>query len=701
MPADTGKVQITLEEVVVRSNRSEIEKETPLNTEIIGKQFWLENNSSNFVKTLERLPGISSMDIGSGFSKPVIRGLGFNRIAVIDKGIMQQDQQWGADHGLEIDQYDVDRVMVRKGPMSLQYGSDAMGGVIEILPPQMPESNAFWGDVTLTGKSNNDLLGVSLMAAVKHNRWYGKLRYTGQSFGDYRVPTDTIQYQTWNLPVYDERLKNTAGNERDIAGLVQYTGRHQTTFSASNVFQKTGFFTGAHGIPDVSRLIPDDSRRNVEMPYSNVNHFKFTNSSQLNFSKSLQLQIDAGFQNNHRQEWSAFHTHYGNQAPPETNPDLELDFKLNTYTLNSALLINKDKKLKHTAGITGEYQQNRIAGYSYLLPEYHRILAGGYWITSWEANEKWSFTGGLRYDRGHMDVTGYYDETLYEYLLSMGYPPEEAAAYAQRSYDVDRSYGNFSGSLGANFRINKQATWKINIGQSFRLPGANELASNGVHHGAFRHEKGNPGLDPEQGFQLDAGYVFDNQHFYFSISPFLTYFSNFIFLNPTGQWSVLPHAGQIYQYTQAKALMTGGEWSVKWRFYKSFSVWNNAEYVWNKNLADDYPLPFSPPLSTRSGISYSGEYKALQHYSVELEYQYIAAQYRVARNEQTTPSAQLLNFSAGLNWKIGTLRFSTDLQIQNLFNTKYYNHLSFYRKLNIPEPGRNTQLIIRIPFYKL
>ncbi len=133
----------------------------------IGRGYLLRHNSTGFVQTLASLPGIASMDIGAGFSKPVIRGLGFNRVAVVDRGIVQQNQQWGADHGLEIDQYDVDNVRIHKGPMSLYYGSDAMGGVIEIMPPRLPENDLFWGDATLIGKSNNGLLGTSVMASLK------------------------------------------------------------------------------------------------------------------------------------------------------------------------------------------------------------------------------------------------------------------------------------------------------------------------------------------------------------------------------------------------------------------------------------------------------------------------------------------------------------------------------------------------------
>ena len=158
-------------------------------------------------------PGVQAMDIGSGFSKPMIRGMGFNRVAVLENGIKQEGQQWGADHGLELDAFNVDAVNVMKGPASLLYGSDAMGGVIDIAPVQVPAENMLFGDVTLLGKSVNETIGASLMLGIKRNAWYTRLRYSEQRFGDYRIPADTIVYLTQKMPVYGRRLKNTAGWE--------------------------------------------------------------------------------------------------------------------------------------------------------------------------------------------------------------------------------------------------------------------------------------------------------------------------------------------------------------------------------------------------------------------------------------------------------------------------------------------------------
>lgn len=686
-----------LSEVVV-TNRKAIE--STLNNQMIGKSFVFENHSINFIKTLSKLPGVESMDIGAGFSKPMIRGFGFNRLAVIDKGITQQDQQWGADHGLEIDQFDIEDAVVYKGPMSLQFGSDAIGGAIEILPENIPQKNIYYGDVTMVGKSNNDLLGVSIMNGLKVNHWFFKFRYTNQRYSDYRVPADKFTYLKTVLPIYNHRLKNTAGKEENISGLINYTnGKLSNTINVSNIYQKNGFFEGAHGIPSADRLVQDGSYRNIDMPYTNVNHFKVINNTTLNISPKLKFSTDLGYQYNHRQEWSYFHTHYDNQTAPEKNPNLELDFKLHTYSLNTKLEFKQDDKWKHIFGIQSSYQNNDVSGYTFLLPKYNQFSIGGFALTDYNLNKEWTLSGGLRYDYARLNISGFYDNTLAEYLRKQGYTQSDIDSYAQLAYNIKPHYSNLSASIGAIYKPNSTNVWKFNLGKSFRFPTANELASNGVHHGAFRHEQGDPKLKSEQGYQFDVSYTLDKGIYSLTLSPYISYFSNYIFLAPQGQWSVLPHAGQIYKYSEAEALFFGGEYDFNVAVLPHIDLRTSGQYVYNKNLTDKHPLPFTPPFSMRNEIAYNNKYKSIQSYKISFEHQLIAAQNRNAQNEERTPGTNLFNLSLNGNLLINKFRFSVGFQIQNIFNTKYLNHLSFYRKIEIPEPGRNIQLLIKIPFY--
>jgi iron complex outermembrane receptor protein len=694
---DTLKT-LTLDEVVVAgSYRNSINRNISQPVDLADKTFLTEHFTGNLVQTLDNMAGIRSMDIGAGFAKPMIRGLGFNRIVVAGNGVKQEGQQWGADHGLEIDAFNVERVVVRKGPSSLLYGSDAMGGAIEILPLPAPPDNQLYGEVALLGKSVNGTLGGSIMLGVKrnidklnHHAWHVKARFSEQHFGDYRIPADTVVYLTQRMPIYGRKLKNTAGFERDASLFAEYHHKsYYANYAVDNAFQKVGFFSGAHGVPDVSRLQDDGDSRNIDMPFSTVNHLKATTHQQFT-DNDVVIHWDLGFQHNHREEWSLFHTHYAAQPAPAKDPDKELDFSLSTASSALRTEWSAGELWKHTAGWDVQYQHNGIAGYSFLLPEFKRFTTGGLWLSVFRPNGKLTFSGGLRYDFGKVRIAGYQDVYLEKYLRERNYPEDIVEAHKWRSYPVDRRFGDISGSLGAILQLSESYLVKINIGRSFRLPGANELASNGVHHGAFRHEQGDGSLRSERGWQFDAGFVFESDGIRMAISPFFSWFENYIYLRPTGEWSVLPHAGQIYRYSGAEAVFAGSEAEFSVNFLHNLTYRLSGEYVYTHNVDKHTPMAFSPPASMRNVVVFN----ALKNLRLIAEVQTVAAQNRVAQNEDRTRGANLVHLSASTHLPYADVTLS----VHNLLNTAYFNHLSFYRRVEIPEPGRNIQLLIRVPF---
>ena len=684
----------TLEEVVISGSfQKNQQNNSSQSLEIVDTDFLRERFTGNIIQSLGNLPGVQSMDIGSGFSKPVIRGMGFNRITVLENGIKQEGQQWGADHGLEIDAFNTERVIIRKGPSSLLYGSDAMGGAIEILKLPPPVENQFFGELSLLGKSVNDNIGGSMMLGLKKDAWYTQFRYSEQHFGDYRVPTDEVVYLTQILPVYGHKLKNTAGYERDVAFYTEYRkNNYNANISVSDAYQKVGFFPGAHGVPDPSRVEDDNNSRNIDLPYSTVNHLKVTTHQQYMWQDWL-ASLDMGYQNNYREELSEFHTHYDTLPLPDKDPDKELAFSLNTFSSSAKMRFIGSALWEHTAGWDIQYQQNNISGYSFLLPEFNRFTTGIYWLSTFKLNQQLSLSGGIRYDYGKIDITPYKDDYLETYLYNNGYDEEAVGKYKWRSHAVNRSFGDLSGSFGAVWNPLTAHLFKANIGRSFRLPGANELAANGVHHGTFRHEQGDPSLSSERGWQFDASYAYEYKGISVSISPFFSWFENYIYMKPTGEWSILPHSGQIYRYTGTEAVFAGTELTFSVDFLHRFNYSFSGEYIYTYNCEENIPLAFSSPASMRNTITWRND-----KYQIYTEIQSIADQKRVAKNEDTTAGATLLHLGAKTDISFGKSNVEITLLFQNIFDTKYYNHLSFYRKVEIPEPGRNMQLLIKIPF---
>ena len=233
----------------------------------------------------------------------------------------------------------------------------------------------------------------------------------------------------------------------------------------------------------------------------------------------------------------------------------------------------------------------------------------------------------------------------------------------------------------------------MNIGRSFRLPTAIELTANGVHHGSFRHEKGDPNLDSELGWQVDATYTFQCGGFLFEVTPFANYFSNYIMLQPSARPSLLPDAAQIWQYVGVEAYMMGAEFTTSVELPYGFTVNLNADYIYTYDMDEYIPLNLSPPANIRGEVEWRHKWLTLSAGT-----HIISTQNRTGRNEEPTKGATLFNAAARVDLPFISQGARLSLSIDNIANTEYYNHISYYRHVEIPEAGRNVQLVLNIPF---
>lgn len=625
----------------------------------------------SLMDALSHTGGVQAMDIGVGFSKPMIRGLGFQRVAVTEDGVKQEGQQWGADHGLEIDAFHVEGVRVVKGPASVLYGSDAMGGAIEILPPTIPQRDTLSGEAVLAYQSVSTGLNASVMLQQKYRRVFGRVRYTERHWADYRVPADSFTYLSMRLPIVHRSLKNTAGLERSVNALLAYRDtRYQGRLNVSDSYQKAGFFSGAHGIANAANLQDDGDRWDVGLPYSLVNHLKVT-TNHVWSSPLLQTQLTLGYQVNHREEWSRFHTHNPNQPPPAIDPDKELMFHLQTASAQVQLRLTPSTTWQFYGGISGQLQHNGIGGYGFLMPAYRRSEYGVYLLGNYRPSPALLFNASVRYDGAHI----------------------HSQAHGQEVRGVVRDFRDYSLALGVEYVPAPGHLLRASVGRAFRLPSVNELTSNGVHHGAFRHEVGDSTLVSEQGWQADVSYSLHADGWELTLSPFYSYYPHFIALHPTGRWSPLPDAGQIYQYIDAPTTLTGGEVSVKVCIYRALHYSLSGEYVHTLNHRTHTATPFSPPATMRNTLSWEA-----QDWRGYVECQSVATQRRVCHNEQPTPGYHLLHLGGQFTFRLQRMRLTLQLQAHNVLDASYLNHLNFYRRIDVPEAGRDIRSTIRLNF---
>ena len=696
--SDTTLNDILLEESIyelraltVSENRLEkARSDNALNLELVNQDFLRSNLSGSLMQTLERIPGVNAMAIGSGQSKPQIRGLGFNQVVVVDGGLKHEGQQWGADHGLEIDQFAAGSVEILKGAASYLYGSDAIGGIIRVnpfLPPALHSMN-----LTLNSSymSNSNAFGNSLNFNVRQHAWYADARVTVRDYGDYRVPTEQLYVYDYEVHLPGGYVRNSAGRERNLHLTVgRITEKYQTRLYVSNVFAESGFFANAHGLEPrrVDTGLHDASHRDILLPRQQVNHFKLLSNTVLTH-KGHELSLDAGYQRNLRKEKSPYVSHGFMPPVYPLADDAELERLYDKHVL-SANLRDKISAGDHefTFGGNYEYQANDIGGWGFLIPGYSQHQAGAFAYEQWKAGPGIRIHAALRYDFGQVHVREYTD------WFSSG--NEGSQTPLTRAEAISRRFHSVNWTIGASHAM-KKTTLKVNFGSGFRIPLAKELAANGVNYHYFRYEKGNVDLSPEKSYQLDLGFFRKTERLELEFTPYYNYFPNYIYLNPTAGRDFLYGAGnQVFEYRQSRVLRYGAEALVRYHPARAWTTEISGDYLYNRQLSGDkagFNLPFSPPPSGAAGISWHPRKS-----SVSLTVRHALKQARIVPPENVTPAYTLWGITAGTEVKVGREKWDLHLQVNNLLNTRYLNHTSFYRLIALPETGRNITVNVKIP----
>lgn len=682
----TAQDTATLGEAVVRGNANkQTQLSSALNIVRANKQFIEENFSGSLMQTLSLLPGVKAMSIGAAESKPTIRGLGFNRVLVAENGIKHEGQQWGDDHGLEVDQYAIDQAEVVKGPASLAYGSDAIGGVIDLKSDMVPwrkrlvSTNLFYRTV-------NQSVGASMQVSGRMRHTVYKANATWVDYADSRVPTDHIAYYSYNIPLFKHRLRNTAGREWNGSVLWGYDGEKvKSTFRLSDVNTRSGFFANAHGLEvRLSTIDYDHSDRDVDLPCHSVNHLMLTNHTTWHWQGGL-LSARLAYQGNRQKEESEPVSHGYMPIPPNT---LERTFTKRTYAANLRLsqMVGRHEL---QAGFSTECQHNRRGGWGFVLPDFEQMLVGLFALDKWTMNAQWQLTAGVRFDHGHVNIHSYHDwfKTPNE---------EEDSVFMERSSNLSRNFNSLTGAAGCIFHRNGWIL-KANVGKSFRMPIAKELGADGVNYSIFRYEQGNTALKPEVSYQLDAGIMYDaDGNTSFQVTPFFNYFPNFIYLNPTALYR---EGLQLYQYTQARVMRWGFEVAASWKVLPSLRFQAEAEYLYARQLSGDkqgYSIPYSTPWSVRTEMHCQLPKKMFgTAASASLEWIVVGAQHRIVPPEEYTAGHQVVNASVGKRFTLGNNLLNVTLRGENLLNKRYYDHTSYYRLIGVPEPGRNFSLMLK------
>jgi len=608
--------------------------------------------ASNITDAVAKHPGVSQITTGGGISKPVIRGLGYNRVLVVNDGIRQEGQQWGDEHGVEIDGADVHSVEIMKGPASLMYGSDAMAGVVVFhRAPVMPQGTMA-ANVQGGWQSNARLWEYSVNFAGHQSALVWDWRWSQKGAGAYKNSVNG-------------RVANSQFSEQALSGLLGVN----KTWGHSHL--KLSYYHLKPGIVETGEADDEDADEEAGAPFQQIHHYKAVLDNAVRLGDG-QVKLLLGYQQNRRQEYEAPH-------------ECGLDFRLHTVNYDARYVSPAWHGWTMNAGIGGMWQRSQNLGTEFLIPAYSLFDIGVFATAAKDFAERLHVSGGLRYDHRRLHGMALEDDG------------------SLRFDDFRRHFCGITGSAGIIYNVSSRFDLRANVARGFRAPNLSELGSNGVHEGTLRYERGNQDLQAETSWQFDLGADFSGDIFSTKLALFVNRISHYIFMEKTG--SVID-AHEVFTYRQGDACLSGFEAMVILHPWRRLHFENTFSYVNALQLhqSDDaHYLPFTPAPRWLSTLHYDirSPWRALQQLFVEVEMDCNLAQHHVhtANNTETpSPAYVLWNASTGTDIMMRGRRLCTlSLAAQNIFNRAYRNHLNRLREAGIYNQGRNICLKVIVP----
>lgn len=730
--AEVQKLEIEMEESAVEadevivtgtSHATEIKK-NPVPMVLIDPKYLTQNTATNIIDAMIKIPGLSAVSTGPNISKPYIRGLGFNRILTLFDGVRQDGQQWGDEHGIEVDQYLIDRIEVIKGPASLIYGSDALAGVVNLIPANPAPEGTIKGSVLGNYQTNNKQVAGSFALSGNTNGFVWGFRASHKQAAAYQNK-------------YDGRVWGTKYNETDAnayLGLNKSWGYSHLNFTLYDNQQEvpdgardssSRKFVKQITEQDTFRPIVTNDELNsyaIAAIHQRVQHYRVYSSSNFILGKS-KLGVNLGFQQSHRREF----------AHP-LSPDIAgLNLLLSTYTYDFKFYLPEMKGWETTLGVNGMFQQNKNnSATEFVIPDYHSLDAGPFAFTK-KTFGKLDISGGIRYDVRAFVSDSFFTKRDAATGFNTQTAPNPSDSGVVKQFDYyQHTFSGMSGSLGATYNFNEKIGLKANVARGYRSPNIAEISARGVHPGTGFEQLGNSNFKPEFSLQEDIGLFFSSEHISGSVEVFNNIISNYIYNEKlqsiSGGDSIYIQNGNpypVFKFRQTTAQLYGGEISfdihphpLDWLHFE-----NTASLLYATNLGGNGVtvtdstryLPYIPPFHTNSELRADLKKKIACFSSIyiKLGLQYYADQnrfYKAYGTETKTPGYVLLDAALGANVvnKAGRTLFTINIAGTNLTDAAYQSNMSRLKyfdnypnngtgRSGIYNMGRNISFKIIIP----
>lgn len=683
-----------LNEVIIRgATKANRILENPIVLSAVSLKSIDRANENNIIDVLSKsTAGMNVLKTGPNISKPFIRGMGFNRVLTLYDGVRQEGQQWGGEHGLEIDNYNIERAEIIKGPASLVYGADALAGVVSLFPYVPKETDGkIDGRWISEYQSNNGLVGNGFRLSSGGNHWLWVVR------GAYRLAKNYTN-------ATDGRVFNTGFQEKNISALLGYKSTSGFTHLNASLYDNL------QGIPDGSRdsLTRKFTKQIFEGADDDIKNRPIVSNAELN-SYSLnplhqRIQHYRLYANNHYHFDAGdvnFLIAFTQNIRREFNHPTAVEqagtyLRLNTVNYSVRYNVRQIGHLETSIGVNGMFQNNKIKeATNFPVPDYNLTDFGAFAVATWQ-KESWTIVGGARFDARTIQTYKFYSRTDPQTGFDIPVVGADTVGATLQFPSLHQSFRGMSLSLGSTYKLNDIFNLKINFSRGYRAPSISEIASNGLDAGAHILYIGNPDFVPEFSWQEDLGLFADFAQLSASLSLFNKNIQNYIYLNQVTNAQGLPvtdaQGNKTFQYQQSSAQLYGLEATLAWKpnSIRGFSFNNQLAVCYgfnrnplfsNKKTLGEY-LPFIPPPRWVSSLMeefdiHSKKISAM-HASVEMDFNAAQHNYMALYDTETpTPGYALFNIAAGAtfgqsqksNWQV-------QLQVNNVFDAVYQSNMS-------------------------
>ncbi|MDW5288353.1 TonB-dependent receptor [Formosa sp. PL04] len=641
---------VEMDEIIISTPFHKLQRDNVMMVERAKISDLKANGAVTLAQGISEIPGVESITTGMSIGKPVIRGLSSNRVLVYTQGVRLENQQFGDEHGLGINDAGIESVEVIKGPASLLYGSDALGGVLYLNPERFANQDETHGDFAVTYYGNTQGIGSNIGFKTSGDGFKFLVRGSISEHSDY----DTKDY----------RVTNTRFKEKD--------------FKAGFGYQNTNFKTEfRYNLNDSKLGIPEEigvqsTNKTPLLPYQQITNHILSSKSNIFFDNSS-LDVTFGYIYNDRKEFEEAHDHddhdhdddHDDHDDDDHDEDEDLDpalqMKLKTFNYDVKYNLPSYGKFETIVGVQGMNQVNTNYGEETLIPDATTIDIG-LLATSHIHFEKIDVQIGARYDNRKINT-----ET-----------------------DLNKDFNSFNGAAGLKTDIAKNTSLRLNLASGFRAPNLAELTSYGSHEGTNRFEIGDPNLKNEQNFQADLAIEYKNKHIEVFANGFYNNINNYIYLTPDGE---IINDVPVYLYVQDDAALYGGEFGfhihphpIHWLHIES-----SFETVTGKQDNGDY-LPLIPANNFKNTIRVEFDKSWIKKGYAFVKLSSTLAQNNVSEFEIYTDGYNLFSAGIGGDFKVFKNTLNVSLTGNNLTNKKYISHLSRLKYDGIYNMGRDVSV---------